>query len=745
MATLIQPPFPVFTDIDGDPLNDGFIYIGVANLNPIANPVAVFWDAALTIPAIQPIRTQGGYPLQGSGPRRLYTVTNYSILVRNKNNTVVYSNLNSIDYFNFGNGVVLKTDTIADLRLIWPPVGSVLSIQVSGYNSIGDGGGGPVRYWIDSAAPGTYVDNGGSVIVPTGGDGSAAWLWSDENNIINASWFGILDNTGVTDYAIQISNLFNIAAHKSITWLEGGGDYLTSTTQVLPRHANLNLNGVNLRFELNGAVKCLDLRGNNIVENGSIENNSINPVSSGDFQCPIIIGNYAVGTGYDSIALRELIIKTNRPNGNGIMITGDSHNIHIENVIFPASVDIGRPILIHWGGATVPAAGTTHPYNITINNIKCDDATGMPTADGAVIFLSAVYNVVVKNIFANNISGSGMYIYAGDYGSIHAPADIQSLIGTGISIDAVAFTNVGHRGLWVNGNGPLGNILSLPITAQNIRAIGAAGSNHGILLAYCSGVWLENLDINSFGLHGIAPGDQVFRVRISGGRIWNNQQTGIHATNNASPPADWVIENVEIYLNNQSGGVAFHGIDLTTHLRPIIRNCRFGAVGEAQINSIKGSVATISPYIASNYTFFIAGTHAYILGAGTDYVINPQGEGNLAAPGITLYDGVAFVRYNERGQRTRESSAAPASGAWIKGDRTFNSNPNTGATGGWICTGGGSPGTWKPFGPIQFVDTYTPSNVTPDRAFDADTVAVDELADVVGTLIADLKTAGLIS
>ncbi len=35
---------------------------------------------------------------------------------------------------------------------------------------------------------------------------------------------------------------------------------------------------------------------------------------------------------------------------------------------------------------------------------------------------------------------------------------------------------------------------------------------------------------------------------------------------------------------------------------------------------------------------------------------------------------------------------------------------------------------------------YTPTNVTPDRAFDADTVLVAELADVVGTMIADLQT-----
>jgi hypothetical protein len=40
--------------------------------------------------------------------------------------------------------------------------------------------------------------------------------------------------------------------------------------------------------------------------------------------------------------------------------------------------------------------------------------------------------------------------------------------------------------------------------------------------------------------------------------------------------------------------------------------------------------------------------------------------------------------------------------------------------------------------------TYTATNVTPDRAFDADTVLVAELADVVGTLIADLRAKGIV-
>ena len=46
--------------------------------------------------------------------------------------------------------------------------------------------------------------------------------------------------------------------------------------------------------------------------------------------------------------------------------------------------------------------------------------------------------------------------------------------------------------------------------------------------------------------------------------------------------------------------------------------------------------------------------------------------------------------------------------------------------------------------PAAQAAAYTASNVTTDRSFDADTVAVAELADVVGTLITDLQSYGLL-
>lgn len=87
----IQPTYPIFTETDGQPLENGYIWIGTANLEPQVNPINVYWDIALTIPATQPIRTLNGYPVYNGTPARLYVNSDYSIKVQNKNGSMVYS------------------------------------------------------------------------------------------------------------------------------------------------------------------------------------------------------------------------------------------------------------------------------------------------------------------------------------------------------------------------------------------------------------------------------------------------------------------------------------------------------------------------------------------------------------------------------------------------------------------------------------------------------------------------------
>jgi len=46
--------------------------------------------------------------------------------------------------------------------------------------------------------------------------------------------------------------------------------------------------------------------------------------------------------------------------------------------------------------------------------------------------------------------------------------------------------------------------------------------------------------------------------------------------------------------------------------------------------------------------------------------------------------------------------------------------------------------------PWETSQAYTPTNVTTDRSYDADSTSTAELADVLGTLIADLQAAGIL-
>jgi hypothetical protein len=90
--TQVTGPYPIFTDLDGSPLDDGYLYIGAVNDDPETNPIQVYWDSNLTIPATQPIRTSNGYAYRNGTPALIYTAGQFSITIRNKRNEfVLYS------------------------------------------------------------------------------------------------------------------------------------------------------------------------------------------------------------------------------------------------------------------------------------------------------------------------------------------------------------------------------------------------------------------------------------------------------------------------------------------------------------------------------------------------------------------------------------------------------------------------------------------------------------------------------
>lgn len=147
-ALSIQPTFPIFTETDGHPLENGYIWIGTANLDPQVNPINVYWDAALTISAPQPIRTINGYPSRNGTPGRLYVNSDYSIRVMNRNGSTVYSAPAATERYN--NVVVDITLDASKVLYTAPGVGAVQRtgqdkfeeiVNVDDYGAVGDWNG----------------------------------------------------------------------------------------------------------------------------------------------------------------------------------------------------------------------------------------------------------------------------------------------------------------------------------------------------------------------------------------------------------------------------------------------------------------------------------------------------------------------------------------------------------------------------------------------------------------------------
>lgn len=79
----LENPFPIFLDEAGALVDAGYIYVGTANADPEVSPITVYWDAALTIPAAQPLRTRGGIVNNNGSPALVYLADgDYSLRVR---------------------------------------------------------------------------------------------------------------------------------------------------------------------------------------------------------------------------------------------------------------------------------------------------------------------------------------------------------------------------------------------------------------------------------------------------------------------------------------------------------------------------------------------------------------------------------------------------------------------------------------------------------------------------------------
>lgn len=112
MTTQVIPPYAQFFGTDGEPLDGGAVYVGVAGLDPEANPQDCFSDAGLTTALSQPVATTTGYPAVLGSPVGIFCANNYSITVRDGAGVLVYSNLNVRGLQTIDTGIFQTADDV---------------------------------------------------------------------------------------------------------------------------------------------------------------------------------------------------------------------------------------------------------------------------------------------------------------------------------------------------------------------------------------------------------------------------------------------------------------------------------------------------------------------------------------------------------------------------------------------------------------------------------------------------------
>jgi hypothetical protein len=511
MSLQIASPFQQFFDRDGSPLDNGFVYVGTANLNPETNPLTVYFDDALTIPAAQPLRTSNGYIVRNGSPARIYTSQeDFSLTVREKNNVLVYtvadatslSNLqiqlasssgsSLVGYNQGGTGAVTRT-VQARLRDY---------VSVKDFGAVGDGitdDSGAVQDAIDS--------NPGALYFPEGD-----YLIGSPISVTNPiSMLGGAGSTIVPSLGLTGGNLFTFETDNvtidGLTFDATGQTYTTATGNT--RIILLGGFGSATKYYNHVVTRCNFV--NVLYNNGWSGVLATHAVYVDNVDDVTIIDNTFDGVGGAAVFAKSshnLVVENNYIKDTrwySVNLDYDIQNFSVANNTFNLSLPEG----INYGGAV----NTVSNYGLipVQNGVIARNSFSGNFAYGSIIRIQSSKNIVIES----NIIEEG--------------CDVGTQ-GVGGTLGAIRVTT---RGLIAPN--PTPSIPSENITIRNNYIYGAAGGVQRNAIYVNNDGWVTRQPFKNIHIYG----NHVFSTDTS-----NYWQNGVQISGNEGGAENiWVHDN----------------------------------------------------------------------------------------------------------------------------------------------------------------------------------------------------------
>jgi hypothetical protein len=480
-ALSIQVPFPVFQGRDGQPLENGYVWIGEPNLNPQTNPVVAYFDAALTIPAAQPLRTINGYVSRAGTPAQIYVDgVNFSILVQDSKGSMVY---------NFPDGTGISPDACG-VEYDPPFTGGVpypvceklaQTVSVNDFGAVGNG------VANDTAAIQAAINSGAKQILAVAGS-----IYRITSELLVYSGKIQLDFQNATLLLDDATGL------KSHMFVGDGAPKINDVkiNNIIFTRAQAATSGYAIFANNVGVMNITGCRvfGDNKIYNGiGINKGIIVNIENNYIQDCVDIGIYLLATGAGADGTIDVTLYQNRVEG---CATGLSCWNYVEGVFCRNNIFYNQSSVCVSVNAASTSAGRSsfkfqqNDFDTVAGGFFVNNVDSMQISENWFSNLSSYGIQLGENVVNAQLQNNLIYPVGGAYGAAIFGTDIlvsgNRVAGTGESVQvkstAVRTSILGNKlsgstGIVIDGSASYTTVIGNDLNGNSVGTINGSGTN----------------------------------------------------------------------------------------------------------------------------------------------------------------------------------------------------------------------------------------------------------------------------